>query len=169
MVSGSLADFFRSLRELRQGDSLSPMGFIIIINYIFFMMEIFRKMSKQVKGDGLLCGFRSDGRWDGGECVLHLLFADDTILFYDADVEQILHIWMLLLCFQVVTGLKVNVLKSEIVLIGEVNNVHALVEILGCRIETLPMSYLGMPLGASHKSSTIWNPILEKIEWKLAV
>ena len=67
------------------------MGFIIIINFIFFMMEIFRKMSKQVKGDGLLCGFRSDGRWDGGECVLHLLFADDTILFYDADVEQILH------------------------------------------------------------------------------
>ena len=30
------------------------------------------------------------------------------------------------------------------------------------------MTYLGMPLGASHKSPTIWNPILEKIEWKLA-
>ena len=165
MVSGSLADFFRSLRELRQGDSLSPMGFIIIINFIFFMMEIFRKMSKQVKGDGLLRGFRSDGRWDGGECVLHLLFVNDTILFYDADPTCLDATTL----FQAVTGLKVNVLKSETVLIGEVNNVHALVEILGCRIETLPMSYLGMPLGASHKSSTIWNPILEKIEWKLAV
>ena len=30
------------------------------------------------------------------------------------------------------------------------------------------MTYLGMPLGASYKSPTIWNPILEKIEWKLA-
>ena len=30
------------------------------------------------------------------------------------------------------------------------------------------MTFLGMPLGASHKSPTIWNPILEKIEWKLA-
>ena len=29
------------------------------------------------------------------------------------------------------------------------------------------MSYLGMPLGASHKSSSIWNPILEKFERKL--
>ena len=31
----------------------------------------------------------------------------------------------------------------------------------------MPLTYLGMPLGESHKSSTIWNPILEKIEHKL--
>ena len=30
------------------------------------------------------------------------------------------------------------------------------------------MTYLGMPLGASHKFPSIWNPILKKIEWKLA-
>ena len=104
----------------------------------------------------------------GGVCVSHLLFADDTILFCDADEEQILHVRMLLLCFQAVTGLKVNALKSEIVPIGEVPNIHILVEILGCRIGSLPMTYLGMPLGASHKSPTVWNPILEKIERKLA-
>ena len=39
------------------------------------------------------------------------------ILFCDADVEQILHVRMLF-CFQAVTGLKVNVLKSEMVSIG---------------------------------------------------
>ena len=83
------------------------------------------------------------------------LFADDTILFCDADVEQILHVRMLLLCFQAVIGLKVNVSKSELVPIREVNNVHALAEILGYRIGSLPMTYLGMPLGASHKSPSI--------------
>ena len=57
---------------------------------------------------------------------------------------------MLLLCFQAVTGLKVNVSKSELVPIGEVNNVHALSKILGCRIGSLPMTYLGIPLGAFH-------------------
>ena len=46
---------------------------------------------------------------------------------------------------------------------------HALAEILGCRVGTLPMTYLGMPLGASYNSPSIWNPILEKIEQKLAV
>ena len=43
--------------------------------------------------------------------------------------------------------------------IGEVDDVHALAEILGCRVGILPMSYLGMPLEASHKSPLIWNPI----------
>ena len=96
------------------------------------------------------------------------LFADDTILFCDADVEQIFHVKLLLLCFQAVTGLKVNEQKSEMVPIGEVNDVHAMAEILGCKVGTLPMSYLGMPLGASHKSPSIWNPILENFERKLA-
>ena len=51
--------------------------------------------------------------------------------------------------------------------IGEVNNAHALAKILGCRVGSLPMTYLGMPLGASHKAPSIRNPILEKIERKL--
>ena len=45
-------------------------------------------------------------------------------------------------------------------------NVHVLVEILGCQIGSLPVTYLGMPLGASYKSPTVWNPILEKVECK---
>ena len=93
------------------------------------------------------------------------MFADDTILFCDANEEQILHVRMLLLCFQTMTGLKVNALKSEMVPIEEVPNVFVLVEILGCQVGSLPMTYLGMPLGASHKSPTIWNP---KFEHKLA-
>ena len=125
-------------------------------------------MMKRVEGTGLLRGFKADGRRGGGVCVSHLLFADDTILFCDANEEQILHVRMLLLCFQAVTGLKVKSLKSEMVPIREVPNVHVLAEILGYQIGSLPMNYLGMPLGASHKSPTIWNPILEKIERNLA-
>ena len=75
---------------------------------------------------------------------MHLLFVDDTILFCDANEEQILHVRMLLLCFQAVIGSKVNVLKSEMVPIREVPNIHVLAEILGCRIGSLPMTYLGM-------------------------
>ena len=63
------------------------------------MMEVFSKMMKRVEGAGLLRGFRADGRRGRGVCVSHLLFTDDTILFCDADKEQILHVWMLLFCF----------------------------------------------------------------------
>ena len=83
-------------------------------------------------------------------------------------MEQILHIRLLLLNFQAITGLKVNMHKSKMVPIGEVDDVHALADILECRVGTLPMSYLGMPLGGSHNSPSIWNPILEKFEQKLA-
>ena len=58
--------------------------------------------------------------------------------------------------------------KSEMVPIREVEDVHALAEILGYRVGELPMSYLSMPLGVSHNSSSIWNPILKKFERKLA-
>ena len=57
---------------------------------------------------------------------------------------------------------------SKMVPIGVVDNVHVLAGLLGCRVGNLPMSYLGMPLGASHKSSSIWIPILEKYERRLA-
>ena len=65
-------------------------------------------------------------------------------------------------------GLKVNVGKSAIVPIGEVNNLDALANILHHRVGNLPMKYLGMPLGTSFKTASIWNPILEKMENKLS-
>ena len=40
-------------------------------------------------------------------------------------------------------------------------------KILGCQQSSLPLKYLGLLLGASHKKETIWNPILEKMERRL--
>ena len=132
LINGSPADFFGSSRGLRQENLLSPMLFLI-------MMELFSRMLRRVEGAGLIRGFKVEGRRGGGECVTHLLFADDTILFCDADVEQILHIRLLLLSFQAVIGLKVNVHNSEMIPIGDVDDVHALAEILGCKVGKLPM------------------------------
>ena len=53
------------------------------------------------------------------------------------------------------TGLKVNVGKSEIVPVGEVNNLVELASILQCRARSLPMKYLGMPLETSFETASI--------------
>ena len=64
--------------------------------------------------------------------------------------------------------MKVNVGKSEIVLVEEVNNLAKLASILQCRTGSSPMKYLGMPLETSFKTASIWNPILEKMEKNLS-
>jgi hypothetical protein len=83
-------------------------------------------------------------------------------------VEQIQHLRCLLLCFEAVSGLKVNLSKSMIVPIGVVGNLEALSSILGCGVESLPLIYLGLPLGATHRDPSIWDVVIGKIEAKLA-
>ena len=39
---------------------------------------------------------------------------------------------------------------------------------MGCRVSSLPMKYLGLPLSASFKAEPIWNDIIEKVERCLA-
>ena len=50
---------------------------------------------------------------------------------------------------------------------GGVRNLDALGTILRCRAGSLPMKYLGMPLGTLYKTASICNSILEKMEKKL--
>ena len=161
LVNGSPAGFFGSSRGLRQGNSLSSLLF-------FLIMEVLSRILKKTKEGGFLRGFHVGLVNSTGICISHLFFADDTILFCDASREQLLSIWLTLTCFQSFTGLKVNVGKSEIVLIGKVSNIQSLASILQCRVVSLPMTYLGMPLGTSYKTASIWNLILERMEKKLS-
>ncbi len=66
------------------------------------------------------------------------------------------------------SSLHINLGKSEIVPVGMVHGIHDLAQVIGGQITTLPMRYLGLPLGAQYKSKEIWNPILEKMERHLA-
>jgi hypothetical protein len=68
----------------------------------------------------------------------------------------------LLICFELVSGLKVNLAKSILVPMGDVSNVGALVEVLGCGVATLPIPYLGLPLGSRFKDKVSWNGVVEK-------
>ena len=131
-------------------------------------MEVLSRLLKKTKESNLIRGFHVGDVNAVGVRISHLLFAGDTILFCDASREQLLSIRLVLSCFQAFTGLKINIGKSEIIPVGEVNNIVALANILQCRVGRLPMKYLGMPLGTSFKSAAIWNPILKKMEKKLS-
>lgn len=45
----------------------------------------------------------------------HLFFVDDSLIFCESDAGMLLNLWCILLCFQAVSGLKINLRKSELV------------------------------------------------------
>ena len=97
--------------------------------------------------EGCLSGFNVSASADRSLMVSHLLFADDTLIFCDANIDQMLILHMVLIWFEVVSGLKVNLGKSELVAVGAVHNMDLLVAVLGCMQGSLSMKYLGLPLG----------------------
>ena len=69
-----------------------------------------------------------------------------------------------------VSGLNVNLKKSKIYGVGvSTEEVQGWVNVLGCRWGNLPLLYLGLPLGASMRSTVHWDPVLEKAKHKLAM
>ena len=40
---------------------------------------------------------------------------------------------------------------------------------LGCKVGTLPSVYLGLPLGAHHKVSSMWDGVEERMKRRLAL
>ena len=112
LVNGSPKGFFGSSRELRQGDPLSPLLFLLI-------MEVLSRLLKKTEESNLIRGFHVGAVNSINVHISRLLFADDTILFCDASREQMLSIRLALSCFQAFMGLKVNVGKSELSLLGK--------------------------------------------------
>jgi hypothetical protein len=49
-----------------------------------------------------------------------------------------------------------------------IEDVEGLANLLGCQVASLLMTYLGLLLGASYKSTSIWNGVIEKMERRLA-
>ena len=108
------------------------------------------------------------GGHPSGSSRLDLLFADDTLIFCDADLIKLEHLRSLFLWFEAVFGLKINLGKSEMIPVGEVPNLEDLAQILGCKTASLPMTYLGLPpLGATFKEKSIWNLISERRDKRL--
>ena len=60
-------------------------------------------------------------------------------------------------------GLRVNLSKSSLILIGEVLNIHHLGSFFGCEASAFSSTYMGLPLGASFKSKAVWDRVVERI------
>ena len=162
LVNGVPTGFFSSTKGLRQGDPLSP--------YLFVMgMEVLSVLIRRAIEEGFLLGCRIRGRKGTEMNISHLFVADDTFFFCEAKKEHLTHLSWTLFWFEVASGLRINLAKSEIILVGEVEEVDVLAVELGCRVGSLPSSYLGLPLGAPNKSLSAWDGVEERVRRRLAL
>lgn len=78
LVNGSTHGLFGSSRRIRQGDPLSLLLFVVV-------MEALSKMMEKAVGEGLLVGFSMGREGRNNLLISHLLFADDTLIFCEND------------------------------------------------------------------------------------
>lgn len=69
--------------------------------------------------------------------IFYLLIV--TLIFCPHDVRNLLHLRCILVCFQGVLGLKINLQKSELVKLGGINDGSLYAAVLECREVTLPI------------------------------
>jgi len=131
-------------------------------------MEALSKLFSVTVQRDFLSGFSIGSGSNGVINISHLLFADDTLVFCRANPDHLHYLRMLFVSFEAVSGLKINLDKSVFVPGDYVDNMDDLAGILGCGVSSLPLKYLGLPLGAPFKANPSWDEVVDKIERRLA-
>ncbi|RVX17312.1 hypothetical protein CK203_003568 [Vitis vinifera] len=65
---------------------------------------------------------------------------------------------------QAVSGLKIKLGKSKLLLVERIEDLEYSAYQLGCRKGTFPTKYLSMLLGTQFKSSCVWDPIEDRFK-----
>ncbi|XP_019170536.1 PREDICTED: uncharacterized protein LOC109166101 [Ipomoea nil] len=104
MINGSRNTPITPTRGLRQGDPLSPYLFIICAEGLSVLLQ-------RAQDKGLIHGCRVAR---GAPPISHLFFADDSLLFFRANMQEASEIKNCLLLYESLSGQKVNYHKSSI-------------------------------------------------------
>ncbi|KAL6327691.1 hypothetical protein AAG906_022631 [Vitis piasezkii] len=82
-----------------------------------------------------------------------------------AKKEHLMHLSWIFFWFEAASGLRINLAKSEIIPVGEVEEVDKMAVELECRVGLLPSVYLGVP----NKASSVWDGVEERVRRRLAL
>jgi hypothetical protein len=153
-VNGKIGPFFRNARGVRQGDPLSPILFDFMVDGLAAILSRARKAG-HIRGvvPHLI---------PGG--VSHLQYADDTLILIEPSDEGIANLKLLLLCFENMSGLKINFDKSEVLTMGvSTPEQHRIAAMLNCKLGTFPMKYLGLPVSDRDLRVADWDFLPQKV------
>jgi hypothetical protein len=142
---------------VRQGDPLSPFLFILA-------MDPLQRMIEMAADAGLL------GRILPNKAKLRCsLYADDAGVFVRADKEDLKVLKRILEVFEGCSGLKINFNKTKIFLIRYPQTLWPdLMEVFPGKYSKFPGKYLGLPLHFRNVRRIDVQPLIDKINKRLA-
>uniref|UniRef100_A0A453BV09 Reverse transcriptase domain-containing protein n=2 Tax=Aegilops tauschii subsp. strangulata TaxID=200361 RepID=A0A453BV09_AEGTS len=94
---------------MKQGDPISPLLFNLAADALAGILDKAQRAS-HLKG--------VVGHLIPGDGVTHLQYADDTMIMVEGSDLDIVNLKFVLLCFEAMSGLKINFDKSEVVVLG---------------------------------------------------
>jgi hypothetical protein len=125
------------------------------------VVDVLTKMLVKASDNGLISGLCPD-LCPGG--VISLQYADDTILFMDNDLEKAKNLRKTLVCFEQVSGMRINSNKSELIPINmDEEEALPFVDAFNCNVGNFPIKYLGIPLHYDKLRREDIQHLIEKI------
>lgn len=159
LVNGSPTGEFKMRKGLRQGDPLAPFLFLVVAEGLAALM---RSAVAKRRFEGTKVGASNLS-------VSCLQFADDTVFFGEASIQNILTIKSILRCFEVASELRVNFSKSSLTGVGvDRRLIQMFADTLNCKLMAIPFLYLGLPVGANPRSLATWQPVIDKVKKRLS-
>jgi len=158
LLNGVPGKEFHCKREVRQGDPLSPLPFVLAA-------DLLQSVLNKAKDQGLL-KLPIPLRYTSDFPIVQ--YADDTLVIMEACARQLWTLKALLHSFGESTGLKVNYRKSIMVPINtSKEKLQHLARPFNCDMGSLPFTYLGLPLSLTKPRVIDISPLVNRCERRL--
>ncbi|GLT85578.1 hypothetical protein SLE2022_037650 [Rubroshorea leprosula] len=159
-INNNQTPFFFPQRGLRQGDPLSPYLYL-------FIADILSRLLMTATAEKKISGYKIRKR---SPTISHLLFADDSLVFCRATLEEVSHLQAILRLYGEVSGQKVNFTKSTVIFSPNTPKEvkESICACLGIQIESAVSKYLGLPTSWGRSKKESLKFIVNKIQTKLA-
>jgi hypothetical protein len=155
LINGSPGDFFNSTRGLKQGDPLSPILFVLVVDAL-------SRGLTHLHSVGRLDGFALPR---GAMPVTHLCFADDLVIFTKGNRRSLRSLFDFLNRYEAASGQRINKSKSSCYVSRRCpsDRIRVLAHLTGIPFSSLPFKYLGCWLFHGRRKRVYFQHIVDKI------